>query len=47
MARLEENAGAVHVQLTESEIAQIERALPKDAAAGKRYDPAMLDLVDG
>ncbi len=47
MARLEENAGAPGVQLTDSDVAKIERALPKGAAAGKRYDPAMLDLVDG
>jgi aryl-alcohol dehydrogenase-like predicted oxidoreductase len=46
VARLEENVCALDVQLTESDLAQIERALPKGAAAGERYDPAMLDLVD-
>jgi aryl-alcohol dehydrogenase-like predicted oxidoreductase len=45
-ARLEENVGAVDVHLTDTEIARIEEALPKGAAAGTRYDPAMLDLVD-
>ncbi len=46
MARLEENVRAVGVRLTESDIARIEQTLPKGAAAGTRYDPAMLDLVD-
>jgi aryl-alcohol dehydrogenase-like predicted oxidoreductase len=46
VARLEENVCAVDVQLTKSDLAQIERAFPKGAAAGERYDPAMLDLVD-
>lgn len=46
MARLEENARAHDVRLTESDVARIEEALPKGAAAGMRYDSAMLDLVD-
>jgi aryl-alcohol dehydrogenase-like predicted oxidoreductase len=45
LARLEENARAVDVELSDSDIARIEDLLPK-AAAGARYDPAMLDLVD-
>lgn len=45
--RLEENVQAVDFSLTESDIAQIEDALPKGSAAGARYDPAMLHLVDG
>jgi aryl-alcohol dehydrogenase-like predicted oxidoreductase len=46
VARLEENVRAVEVHLTEGDIARIERAVPKGAAAGTRYDPAMLDMVD-
>jgi aryl-alcohol dehydrogenase-like predicted oxidoreductase len=44
--RLLENAQAADLHLSESEIARIEEAVPRDAAAGQRYDPAMLDLVD-
>jgi aryl-alcohol dehydrogenase-like predicted oxidoreductase len=47
MDRLLENAEAADVHLSESEITRIERAVPRDAASGARYDPAMLDLVDG
>lgn len=46
VARLEENVRAADVRLTDSDIARIEQALPKGAAAGARYDPIMLDLVD-
>jgi aryl-alcohol dehydrogenase-like predicted oxidoreductase len=46
IARLEENVRAVDIQLTASDIARIEQALPKGAAAGERYDAAMLDLVN-
>ena len=45
--RLEENVRATEVRLADDEIAAIEEALPKGAAVGARYDPAMLDLVDG
>jgi len=47
LARLEENVGSAGIHLTDAEIAQIEQASPKGAAAGVRYDPAMLELVDG
>jgi aryl-alcohol dehydrogenase-like predicted oxidoreductase len=46
VARLEENVRAADVRLTDSDIARIEQALPKGPAAGARYDPMMLDLVD-
>jgi aryl-alcohol dehydrogenase-like predicted oxidoreductase len=46
VARLEENVRAADVRLTDSDIARIEQVLPKGAAAGARYDPVMLDLVD-
>ena len=45
LARLEENVRAVDVELSERDIAAIDDVLPK-AAAGARYDPVMLDLVD-
>ena len=45
LARLEENVRAVDVKLSDSDVAEIEDVLPK-AAAGARYDPVMLDLVD-
>jgi aryl-alcohol dehydrogenase-like predicted oxidoreductase len=45
--RLEENVQAVNVSLTETDIEQIEKVLPKGSAAGARYDPAMLHLVGG
>jgi aryl-alcohol dehydrogenase-like predicted oxidoreductase len=46
VARLEENVRAVDVHLTEGDIEQIEQVVPRGAAAGTRYDPAMLELVD-
>jgi aryl-alcohol dehydrogenase-like predicted oxidoreductase len=46
VTRLEENVRAVDVRLGQSDIARIDEALPKGAAAGKRYEPAALDLVD-
>jgi aryl-alcohol dehydrogenase-like predicted oxidoreductase len=36
-AYVEENAGAVEVELTESDLARIEEAFPKGAASGERY----------
>ena len=36
-ARLDENAGAMSVQLTAAEMAEVEAAVPKGAAAGTRY----------
>lgn len=44
--RLEENAQAVELELVDSDIADIARTIPREGAAGARYDPAMLDLVD-
>jgi aryl-alcohol dehydrogenase-like predicted oxidoreductase len=46
-ARLVENAHATEVHLSASEIAQLEQAVPRGAAAGDRYDPAMQKLVNG
>ena len=47
IARLEENVRAAAVSLADSDIARIEQALPQGAAAGTRYNSAMLSLVDG
>jgi aryl-alcohol dehydrogenase-like predicted oxidoreductase len=44
--RLEENAEAVDVELTEGDLDRIEQISPRGAVAGKRYDPAMLGLVN-
>jgi aryl-alcohol dehydrogenase-like predicted oxidoreductase len=45
--RLLENVRAADLHLSKAEIARIEEIVPRDAAAGERYDSAMLDLVDG
>jgi aryl-alcohol dehydrogenase-like predicted oxidoreductase len=37
IARLEENLGATHVQLTPADIDRISTAIPAGAAAGTRY----------
>jgi aryl-alcohol dehydrogenase-like predicted oxidoreductase len=44
--RLEEALGAVDVQLTDDDIAALERAIPPDAAAGDRYPPAQMGVLD-
>jgi len=45
IARLEENVAAVDVGLTGEDLDRIERAAPKGAAAGERYNPEMLELT--
>jgi aryl-alcohol dehydrogenase-like predicted oxidoreductase len=44
--RLSEALGALDVALTEDDLAAIERAVPADAAAGDRYDPAQMAHLD-
>lgn len=44
--RLDENAGAADVVLSGEELAQIDAAFPKDAAAGTRYPEAMMHTVN-
>ena len=44
--RLVENAMAADVPLSQGDVARIEEAVTPDVAAGARYDPAMLRLVD-
>jgi aryl-alcohol dehydrogenase-like predicted oxidoreductase len=44
--RIEENAAAADVRLSDDELARIEQVSPQGAAAGERYDPKMLQLVN-
>jgi aryl-alcohol dehydrogenase-like predicted oxidoreductase len=44
--RLTEALGAVDVQLTANDLAAIEQAVPKDAAAGERYAAAQMAHLD-
>jgi aryl-alcohol dehydrogenase-like predicted oxidoreductase len=43
---LEENVGALDVDLTADDLVQIERILPKGAVAGQRYNENMMRLID-
>ena len=43
---LEDNAGAVNVQLTKGDLQPIEDAFPTGAAAGERYPEHVMQLVD-
>lgn len=45
-ARLNENAGAVDIELTAEELQQIEEIVPVGAAAGTRYPEAIMDTVN-
>lgn len=44
---LEDNLGALDLELTPEEVADIEAVFPFDAAAGSRYPEAMMQLVRG
>ncbi len=44
--RLEENAGAVDVTLSGADLARIERVAPKGVAAGERYAPGGMQLLN-
>lgn len=44
--RLDENAGAVEVGLSASELARLAELLPRDRASGERYPGGMAGLVD-
>jgi aryl-alcohol dehydrogenase-like predicted oxidoreductase len=46
MHRLEENAAAAEIELTESEMAALEALAPKGVAAGDRYDDFGMSVVD-
>jgi aryl-alcohol dehydrogenase-like predicted oxidoreductase len=43
---LEENAGAVGIELSPSEVAELEAAVPAEAIAGDRYAPAQMKAID-
>ena len=44
---LEENLGALDVQLTPADLTRIEAVAPRGAASGLRYPEAMMNLVNG
>jgi aryl-alcohol dehydrogenase-like predicted oxidoreductase len=43
---LEDNAGALNVALSQDELAQIDRLLPRGAAAGERYAAAAMAALN-
>jgi aryl-alcohol dehydrogenase-like predicted oxidoreductase len=43
--RLEENVGALQVQLTKEEVARLDAAFPAGAAAGDRYSEQAMKAV--
>jgi aryl-alcohol dehydrogenase-like predicted oxidoreductase len=43
---LADNLGAIHVTLTDAELAAIEAVFPRDAAAGARYAEAGMKFVN-
>ena len=43
---LEENAGAMQVRLSATDLARLEKAFPKGAAAGQRYAPQGMEMVN-
>lgn len=45
--RLEENVRAADLVLTDEELEQIENVAPPGIAAGTRYDPSMMQLLNG
>jgi aryl-alcohol dehydrogenase-like predicted oxidoreductase len=47
IATLEENLGAVDVELSAEDLAQIDAVFPRGAASGPRYVPAMMQLLNG
>jgi aryl-alcohol dehydrogenase-like predicted oxidoreductase len=42
---LQENVGALNVELTSSDLARIDEVAPKNAFAGSRYPKAMMELL--
>ena len=44
--RLSESLGAVDVELSDEQLAAIEAAVPKGAAAGDRYDATQMAMLD-
>jgi len=46
LERLEENVAAAEIRLSAADLAAIEQAMPADAVAGDRYDPAGASLIE-
>ena len=44
---LEENVGAINIQLTPEDLHRIDEVFPRDATAGARYPEHMMSLVNG
>jgi aryl-alcohol dehydrogenase-like predicted oxidoreductase len=44
--RLQEALGALEVELTDGDVATIERAVPQEAVAGDRYDARQMAILD-
>ena len=44
---LEENVGAINIQLTPEDLRRIDEVFPRDATAGARYPEHMMQLVNG
>jgi len=44
--RLGESLGAFEVTLSDVDLAELARAIPRDAAAGTRYAPAQMGMLD-
>jgi aryl-alcohol dehydrogenase-like predicted oxidoreductase len=44
--RLDESLGALDVTLSDVDLAELARAIPRDAAAGARYAPAQMVMLD-
>ena len=44
--RLDEALHALDLHLTDEDLATIERAVPADQAAGDRYDPRQMAMLD-
>jgi aryl-alcohol dehydrogenase-like predicted oxidoreductase len=44
---LEENVGALNLQLTQEDLRRIDEVFPQDATAGARYPEHMMNLVNG
>ncbi|MBO9664078.1 aldo/keto reductase [Dokdonella sp.] len=47
IATLDENVGALEIELSEAELAGIDAIFPPKAAAGARYTPAMMRALNG
>lgn len=46
-SRLEENAGAPEIDLSDHELAEIDELIPRDMAAGTRYPEQAMSMLDG